>query len=149
MSFLGTALQRISDERGLSQSDVARQSGVSRSYLSRVFGGESQDLSDQHFVAVLKVFAADPKAQAEIIAARCTDVLHPAKAANIAGAALVEIKLHGGKPSDRAELVDAPHAGIQLTKEAEKTFSWLRSQCPLRPDLQRHLIDTAKLLGMR
>src|SRR3954447_17220092 len=100
MSFLGTALQRISDQRGLTHAEIARQTGVSRSFISRVCAGESRDFSDQHFVAILKVFAADPKSQAQIIAARCTDARHPAAAAEIVGAALVEVTI---KPTGKSE----------------------------------------------
>ncbi len=147
MSFLGTALQRISDERGLTHAEIARQSGVSRSFISRVCAGESRDFSDQHFVAILKVFAADPKSQAEIIAARCTDARHPAEAADVAGAALVEITI---KPTGKAEKgeIDLTNRSekFHLTKEVEDAIDWLRSQCPVNPELQRHLVGYARLL---
>ncbi len=33
MSYLSTALQRCTERRGINQSDIARQSGLSRSYM--------------------------------------------------------------------------------------------------------------------
>ncbi|MGZ4964289.1 MAG: helix-turn-helix domain-containing protein [Limisphaerales bacterium] len=148
MSFLGTALQRICDERGITHTEIARQSGVSRSFISRVLSGESQDFSNQHFVAILKVFAADPTSQAEIIAARCTDAWHPAEAANIPGANLVEIKIHGTaeEPGKVGRHDGGRYASIHLTKEVEDAIDWLRSQCPVNPELQRHLVGYARLL---
>ena len=65
---------------------------ISRSYISRLFSGVSSELSDENFIAVLRVFAADPSAQAEIIAARCMDVrVGP-------GSELVEIRVKTVEP---------------------------------------------------
>ena len=73
MSYLSIALQRQTERRHLNQSDIARGAGLSRSYISRLFSGESHELSDQNFTAVLRFFSTDQVAQAELIAARCMD----------------------------------------------------------------------------
>lgn len=147
MSFLGTTLQRVSDERGLTHAEIARQSGVSRSFISRVCSGESRDFSDPHFVAILKVFAADPKSQAQIIAARCTDSWYPAEAAAIPGAELVEITIKTTSNAEKGEVnVTNRSEKFHLTKEVEDAIDWLRSQCPVNPELQRHLVGYARLL---
>jgi transcriptional regulator with XRE-family HTH domain len=140
MSYLSIALQRRAERRQLNQSDLAKQSGISRSYISRLFSGVSSELSDENFIAVLKVFAADPAAQAEIIAARCMDArVGP-------GSELVEIMVKKSGPSPTASRL-APE--IELSAETERAFAWLRSQCPLNPDLEKHLVGYAKLTGMK
>jgi transcriptional regulator with XRE-family HTH domain len=144
MSYLSIALQRQTERRRLSQSDLARGAGMSKSYISRLFSGESHELSDQNFLAILKNFSADPLAQAELIAARCMDA--KAGAAGTPGADLVEIKVRAAAPAERPEF-GFPH--VQLSNETERAFAWLRSQCPLNPDLEQHLVGYAKLTGMK
>jgi transcriptional regulator with XRE-family HTH domain len=140
MSYLSIALQRRAERRQLNQSDLAKLSGISRSYISRLFSGVSSELSDENFVAVLKVFAADPSAQAEIIAARCMDArVGP-------GSELVEIMVKKSNPSPTASRL-VPE--LELSAETERAFAWLRSQCPLNPDLKKHLVGYAKLTGMK
>src|SRR6478672_5405540 len=96
MSYFRVALQRELEQRPLTQADLARRCGLSRSYVSRLLSGEQADLSDENFVAILKVFGGDKRAQAEVVAARCTDVkVGP-------GSELVEIGIRGaGKPGER------------------------------------------------
>ena len=144
MSFLSTALQRRSERFKLNQTDIAQRSGISRSFVSRLFGGES-DMSDDNFTALLNVFATDPQAQAEIIAARCEDTLEVARAARVKGAEHVRILVKAPDTSSSAPSVPA----IQLSDETERAFAWLRSQCPLNPDLEKHLVGYAKLMGMK
>ena len=139
MSYLSTALQRHSERRQLNQSDLAKLSGISRSYLSRLFSGVAQELSDDNFIAVLKVFATDPAAQADLVAARCMDArVGP-------GSELVDIAVRGPKPKSEAE--HRPPE-VELPAETERAFAYLRSQCPLNSDLEKHLVGYAKLLGM-
>jgi transcriptional regulator with XRE-family HTH domain len=144
MSYLSIALQRQTERRHLNQSDIARGANLSRSYISRLFSGESHELSDQNFSALLKIFAADPLAQAELVAARCQD----AKAAAIGtpGADLVEIKVKAAAP---AEKPDSSFPQVHLSQETERAFAWLRSQCPVNPDLEKHLVGYARLTGMK
>ena len=142
MSYLSIALQRQTERRRLTQSDVARSCGLSKSYMSRVFSGEFHELSDENFVALIKVFSADPLAQAEIIAARCLDA--KAAAAGTPGGQLVEIRVTTSAPDKQS---DPPP--IQLSEETERAFAWLRSQCPLNPDLEKHLVGYARLTGMK
>ena len=140
MSYLSIALQRRAERRQLNQSDLAKLSGISKSYISRLFSGVSSELSDENFIAVLKVFATDPAAQAEIIAARCMDArVGP-------GSELVEIMVKKSNPSPTAS---RPAPEIELSAETERAFAWLRSQCPLNPDLEKHLVGYAKLTGMK
>ena len=141
MSYLSVALQRRIERRQLSQSDVAKMSGISKSYISRLFSGGSHELSDENFTALLKVFSADPQAQAELVAARCMDAL--ACAARTPGGELVEItvKKSGAAP--------AGNQHVELSHETERAFAYLRNQCPLNPDLEKHLIGYAKLMGMK
>ncbi len=144
MSYLSTALQRRADLRRLNQTDVAKQSGISRSFVSRLFSGEFTDMSDENFTALLNVFVTDPHAQAEIIAARCLDTIAAAREARIPGAALVDIvvKKSEAKTTDNAPVVP-------LSEETERAFAWLRRQCPLNPDLEKHLIGYARLMGLK
>ena len=140
MSYLSVALQRRIERRQLSQSDVAKLSGISKSYISRLFSGGSHELSDDNFTALLKVFSADPQAQAELVAARCMDArVGP-------GSELVEIMV---KKSGTASAAARPAPEIELSAETERAFAWLRSQCPLNPDLEKHLVGYAKLTGMK
>ena len=143
MSFLSTALQRRAEIRRLNQTDIAKQSGISRSFVSRLFSGESHDLSDENFTALLNVFVTDPQAQAEIIAARCLDTIAAASEARVPGAALVDVTV---KTSEcKTNTVPA----VSLSEETERAFAWLRSQCPLNSDLEKHLVGYAKLMGMK
>ena len=143
MSYLSTALQRCSERRGITQSDIARQSGVSRSYISRLFSAEARDLSDANFISILNVFAADPLAQAEITAARCMDArVGPA-------AARVEISVKGAPPKTADARSQNEFPEVELSHETEKAFAWLRGQCPVNPDLEKHLVGYARLTGMK
>lgn len=149
MSHLHIALQRRAERSNLNQSDVARLSGISRSYISRLFSGQAQELSDANFAALLKVFVADPPAQAEIIAARCLDTLEVARAARAPGAALVEINVKSPTPGSALRVpgsAEFPH--VELSHHTERAFAWLRSQCPVNPDLEKHLVGYARLTGM-
>ena len=147
MSFLSTALQRRAEIRRLNQTDIAKQSGISRSFVSRLFSGEFHDLSDENFTALLNVFVTDPQAQAEIIAARCMDTIAVAREARVPGAALVDIVV---KAKDaKAGNESLPQPSVTLSEESERAFAWLRIQCPLNPDLEKHLVGYARLMGMK
>jgi transcriptional regulator with XRE-family HTH domain len=150
MSYFSTALQRCAERRQLNQSDLAKRSGISNSYISRLYSGESRDLSDANFAGLLNAFVTDPAAQAEIIAARCMDVREIARFAKAPGADLVEIRV---KPTE-ARTKNIAQSGsdlpvVELSHETERAFEWLRSQCPINPDLEKHLVGYAKLTGMR
>ena len=150
MSYFSTALQRCAERRQLNQSDLAKRSGVSNSHISRLYNGESRDLSDANFIGLLSAFAADPVAQAEIIAARCQDVLTVARAARTPGSELVDIAVR--VPTPHSALPTPPSAEfpvVELSATTERAFTWLRSQCPLNPDLERHLVGYARLIGMK
>jgi transcriptional regulator with XRE-family HTH domain len=166
VSYLRVALQRETEQRGLNQAELARRAGLSRSYISRLMSGENADLSDQNFVAILKVFSSDPRAQAELVGARCMDVrIGP-------GSELVEILIkalsRNQKPLSLAlspdgarETAGRPGEGtypvgasvrmpeVHLSQETERAFAWLRSQCPINADLEKHLVGYAKLTGMK
>ncbi len=148
MSYFSIALQRQAEQRHLNQSDLSRASGLSRSFISRVMSGESRDLSDQNVVAILKVFTADPLAQADLVAARCLDARQVAVAAGIPGASQVEIKVKMERREHDA-VSGSVSPQLLLAQETERAFAWLRSQCPLNPDLERHLVGYARLLGMK
>lgn len=141
MSYLSIALQRRIERRQMNQSDLANQSGISKSYISRLFSGVAKELSDENFVAVLKVFAADPQAQAELVAARCMDVrVGP-------GSELVEISVKGRALTKSEKQKEFPD--VELSHETERAVAWLRSQCPVNPELEKHLVGYAKLTGMK
>jgi transcriptional regulator with XRE-family HTH domain len=140
MSYLSHALQRCCESRDITQSELSRRCGVSRSFISRLCSGEARDLSDENFVAILNVFAGDSAAQAELVAARCMDVrIGP-------GSQLVKVEATVPKRGD-AKNADAEFE-VSLSHETEETFRWLRRQCPLNPSLERHLLGYAKLMGM-
>jgi transcriptional regulator with XRE-family HTH domain len=144
MSYLSIALQRRIERRQMNQSDLANQSGISKSYISRLFSGVAKELSDENFVAVLKVFAADPQAQAELVAARCMDVrVGP-------GSELVEISVKKSTPPSTLDTRrSTPYPHVELSHETERAVAWLRSQCPVNPELEKHLVGYAKLTGMK
>jgi len=147
MSYLSIALQRRIERRQINQTDLAKQSGISKSYISRLFSGEHQDMSEANFVALLNVFATDPGAQAEIIAARCQDLIAIARNGRVPGVDLVEIIIK--TPEARTKNPSPVFPNVELSHETERAFAWLRSQCPLNPDLEKHLVGYAKLTGMR
>ena len=141
MSYLSIALQRRLERRSMNQSELAKFSGISRSYISRLLSGEFSELSDTNFTSLLKVFSADPQAQAELVAARCMDArVGP-------GSELVEISVKGRTPDKGTKLHEFPV--VELSHETERTIAWLRSQCPVNPDLEKHLVGYAKMLGMK
>ena len=79
-------------------------------------------------------------AQAELVAARCMDArVGP-------GSELVEIMV---KKSGATPAATRPAPEVELSAETERAFAWLRSQCPLNPDLEKHLVGYAKLTGMK
>ena len=137
MSHLSIALQRHCERRRFTQNDFARQSGLLPSTISRYFSQAPGDISNDNFLSFLKAFSNDSQVQAELVAARCLDVrIGP-------GSDQVEISL---KKTGAAPI---PAATVELTQETERAIAWLRSQCPLNPDLEKHLIGYAKLLGMK
>lgn len=149
MSYLGIALQRQIEQRRMSQSDLARHSGISRSYISRLLSGEFHELSDSNFVALLKVFGSDPQAQAGIVVARCQDTLAAARNAQVPGVSLVDITVKKTIPQSATCKPQSPEFDhVELNHEAERAFAWLRSQCPVNHELQKHLVGYAKLTGM-
>jgi len=140
MSYFSIALQRRLERRSMNQSELAKFSGISRSYISRLLSGEFSELSDPNFTSLLKVFSADPQAQAELVAARCMDArVGP-------GSELVEISITGHTPAKAAKVTEFPE--IELSHDTERAFAWLRSQCPVNPDLEKPLVGYAKMLGM-
>ena len=137
MSHLSIALQRHCERRHFTQNDFARQSGLLPSTISRYFSQAPGDISNDNFLSFLKAFSNDSQAQAELVAARCLDVrIGP-------GSDQVEISLKKAGTSP----VSSPLT--ELSQESERAFAWLRDQCPLNPDLEKHLIGYAKLLGMK
>ena len=142
MSYLSVALQRQTERRRITQSDVARACGLSKSYMSRLFSGEFHELSDENFLSLIKVFSADPLGQAELIAARCMDA--KAAAGDTPGGQLVEIRVKSSAADKQSELPQ-----IHLSEETERAFAWLRRQCPLNPDLEKHLVGYARITGMK
>lgn len=140
MSYFSTALKRVAERNGLRQADLVRESGLTRSHVSRLFTGNQKLVYDTDFVAILRVFRRDPRDQAELVAARCMDVRTGP------GAELVEITVkgddqHGGRQREVQE--------VGLSHETERAFAWLRSQCPVNADLERHLVGYARLTGMK
>ena len=144
MSYLSIALQRRLERRQMNQSDLSRQSGISRSYISRLLSGEFSELSDANFTSLLKAFAADPQAQADLVAARCMDArVGP-------GSELVEITVKKSNPqSEIGNRKSFAFPEVELSHETERAFAWLRSQCPVNPDLEKHLVGYARLTGMK
>src|SRR5438045_3946670 len=125
--------------------DLAKESGLSRSYISRLLSGDHADLSDKNLNSILTVFNTDKRAQAELVAARCMDA--KTGAAGTQGFDLVEIRIKDAGKADHRE-PELPEK-IHLSEETERAFAWLRSQCPLNSDLEKHLVGYAKLTGMK
>ncbi len=141
MSYLSIALQRQAERRHLKQADLARVSGLSSSYVSRLVTGGSHELSDENFTALLKIFAPDTLAQAELVAARCLDArVGP-------GSDLVEVRVKS--PAKTAPAETDVQEQVHLSPDTERAFAFLRGQCPLSPELEKHLVGYARLLGMR
>ena len=144
MSYLSTALLRHSERRRLTQTDLAKFCGISPSYISRFFSSAAGEMSNDHFLAVRKAFATEPATQAELVAARCMDVrIGP-------GSELVDIAVRGPKPKSETEKrPERDFPDVELSHETERAFAWLRGQCPINHDLEKHLVGYAKMLGMR
>lgn len=143
MSYFSTALNRLSERHGFKQADLARESGLSRSHVSRLFKGDQKSIYDSDMAAILRVFRADPREQAELIAARCLDVRTGP------GADLVEITIKGQTKASGGDKPASEFEKVELSHETERAFAWLRSQCPVNPDLERHLVGYARLTGMK
>jgi predicted XRE-type DNA-binding protein len=140
MSYLSIALTRAAETARKNQTDIANLSGVSRSFISRLMTGDAPECSDQNFVAILKAFATSPRTQAELVAARCMDArVGP-------GAELVEISVKGHVPAKGEKQREFPD--VELSHETERAFAYLRSQCPINPELEKHLVGYARLTGM-
>jgi transcriptional regulator with XRE-family HTH domain len=140
MSYFSTALTRLAEQHEIKQADICRESGLSRAHVSRLFAGDQSGLSDENFIAVLKAFSRHKQAQAELVAARCMDArIGP-------GAELVAIEIKG---ANERRVKHGALPQVDLSAETERAFAWLRSQCPLNPELAKHLVGYAKLTGMR
>jgi transcriptional regulator with XRE-family HTH domain len=142
MSFFSTALKRIAERNELRQADIVRESGLTRSHVSRLFKGDQKMVYDIDVSAILRVFRSNPHDQAELVAARCMDVRTGP------GAELVEITIKSegqAQQSGREREIQE----VELSHETERAFAWLRSQCPLNADLEKHLVGYARLTGMK
>lgn len=141
MSYFSTALTRITDRNQLRQADVVRDSGLTRSHVSRLFSGEQRTITDDDFISLLKAFR-EKRDQAELIAARCMDVrVGPA-------AHFVEIAVNLPKPGAEGTVAVRKDPDVELSHETEEMFRWLRRQCPLSPAMEKHLLGFAKMMGM-
>jgi transcriptional regulator with XRE-family HTH domain len=140
MSYFSTALKRIAERNELKQADIVRESGLTRSHVSRLFTGDQKQVYDGDMAAILRVFRRNPRDQAELVAARCMDVRTGP------GADLVEITIRGEEQAQRSgrDIRD-----VELSHETERAFAWLRSQCPVNADLEKHLVGYARLTGMK
>lgn len=142
MSYFSTALKRIAEKNELRQADIVRESGLTRSHVSRLFKGDQKMVYDIDVSAILRVFRSNPHDQAELVAARCMDVRTGP------GAELVEITIKSegqAQPSGREREIQE----VELSHETERAFAWLRSQCPINADLEKHLVGYARLTGMK
>ncbi len=142
MSYFSTALKRIAERNDFKQADIVRESGLTRSHVSRLFTGDQKLVYDADMAAILRVFRRNPRDQAELVAARCMDVRTGP------GAELVEITIKSEGQAQRSgrerEIQD-----VELSHETERAFAWLRSQCPINADLEKHLVGYARLTGMK
>ena len=140
MSYFSTALKRIAERNDFKQADIVRESGLTRSHVSRLFTGDQKQVYDADMAAILRVFRRNPREQAELVAARCMDVRTGP------GAELVEITIKSdGQRSEREREIQ----DVELSHETERAFAWLRSQCPINADLEKHLVGYARLTGMK
>ena len=104
MSYLSIALRLQAERRHLNQSDIARNCGLSRSFISRLLSGESHDLSDENFTAILNSFSADPSRPKPSCGRPVPG--RPARAAGTPGAHLVDIEVKGaGKAENRNRML--------------------------------------------
>jgi len=140
MSYFSTALKRIAERKEIKQAEIVRESGLTRSHVSRLFTGDQKLVYDADMAAILRVFRRNPHDQAELVAARCMDVRTGP------GAELVEItiKSDGQRSGREREIQD-----VELSHETERAFAWLRSQCPIYAVLEIHLFGYARLTGMK
>src|SRR5947208_3740669 len=115
MSYFRVALQRAIEERRLNQAELAREAGLSRSYVSRLFSGEDAALTDESMTALLKVFSANQRTQAELAAARCMDArVGP-------GSELVRISVERGEREEREERGERGEREIPQVQLGEET----------------------------
>ena len=142
MSYFSTALKRITEANDLKQADIVRESGLTRSHVSRLFRGDQKMVYDADMAAILRAFRGNPRNQAELVAARCMDVRTGP------GSELVEIAIRSEGQDERREQERGIQA-VELSHETERAFAWLRSQCPINADLERHLVGYARLTGMK
>jgi len=142
MSYFSTALKRLAEKNDLRQADIVRESGLSRSHVSRLFKGDQKMVYDIDVSAILRVFRSNPHDQAELVAARCMDVRTGP------GAELVEITVKSEGQAQRSGR-EREIQEVQLSHETERAFAWLRSQCPVNADLEKHLVGYARLTGMK
>ena len=142
MSYFSTALKRIAEKNELRQADIVRESGLSRSHVSRLFKGDQKMVYDIDVSAILHVFSGNPHDQAELVAARCMDVRTGP------GAELVEITVKSEGQTQRSGR-ERDIQEVELSHETERAFAWLRSQCPINADLEKHLVGYARLTGMK
>jgi transcriptional regulator with XRE-family HTH domain len=142
MSYFSTALKRLTEKNGLKQADIVRESGLTRSHVSRLFTGGQKMVYDADVSAILRVFRRNPRDQAELVAARCMDVRTGP------GSELVEIAIRSEGQAQRSER-ERSVENVELSHETERAFAWLRSQCPVNADLEKHLVGYARLTGMK
>jgi hypothetical protein len=65
------------------------------------------------------------------------------------GSELVEIAIKGAERGSVAKSEESELPQVPLAQETERAFAWLRSQCLVNADLEKHLISYARLMGMK
>jgi transcriptional regulator with XRE-family HTH domain len=141
MSYMGLALQRIAQENGRTQKEIAQAANVAPSQLNRLFSGSQTSVTNEDFAAIVAATARTNRERAEIIAARMRDCqVGP-------GAELIEIVIRGKEKKDERDPFNFGQA--ELPHEQEKALAFLRSQIPSNPALGELFVNHARSLGMK
>lgn len=125
--YLSILLQR----HKLSQSDVAKKSGVPFAVINRTLGGHTK-ISDKNWATLITAMTDDEDEQAEALCCRMRDQL------NGPGCHRVEIRVKADRMEDRL-------APLPVETPLSKAIRHLQEFAGTNPDMRHLLIDLARV----
>lgn len=116
MSYFGTCLDEMIKRKRMKAVDLAKQSGVGESLISRYRSGEQVWVSPEDLEKLSKALTTEPEEQAEILRAHLLDECHGP------GSELITISYSG----HRLQELPTPYQTVRLPDELERHMATIR-----------------------
>lgn len=139
MSYFGTALKALLDQKGMKAVRLAEISGVSQPTISRYIRGDQGWVAPDDLAKICGAITNKPVEQAELLRARLLDELHGP------GSGLVRVEIVGETFHDRLQRLH-PQT-VQLPKDLEEALNVIRESIIHDPDVEDVIRGLGRLLA--